>query len=86
MLRRYKIALVLGLVIIAGCTVLEDRDNCSCYLTVDFSGVDNEIKEWQMWLFSQEGEVMFKDTIYRRSYTSPYIVEVPRNSNVNCLM
>ena len=39
-----------------------------------------------MWLFSQEGDVMFKDTIYRRSYTSPYVVKVPRSNHVYCMM
>ena len=79
-------ALSVAGVLLAGCTVLEERNVCPCCLTVDFSAVDNGIREWQMWLFSQEGEVIFKDTIYRRSYTSPYVVEVPRNSKVQCLM
>lgn len=68
------------------CTVLEDRDSCLCYLEVDFSQVDKSIREWQMWLFSSEGKLLFKDTVYRRSYSSPYIVEVPRNTMVQCLL
>lgn len=68
------------------CTVLEDRDPCPCYLEVDFSQVDKSIREWQMWLFSPEGKLLFKDTVYRRSYSSPYIVEVPRNTKVQCLL
>ncbi|MBO5407738.1 MAG: hypothetical protein J6A27_09595 [Bacteroidales bacterium] len=68
------------------CTVLEERDGCTNTLTVDLQGVEKGIKEWQMWLFNGEGKLLFKDTIYRRSYSSPYKVEVPRASEVRCLM
>lgn len=78
--------LLVAPLILAGCTVLEDRDPCPCYLEVDFSQVDNGIREWQMWLFSSSGELMFKDTVYRRSYSLPYIVQVPRNTKVQCLL
>ena len=78
--------LLAGILSLCGCTVLEDRDPCPCYLEVDFSQVDKSIREWQMWLFSPEGTLLFKDTVYRRSYSSPYIVEVPRNSKVQCLL
>lgn len=72
--------------IICSCTVMEERGSCPNYLTVDLKGVDKSIKEWQMWLFNEEGELVFKDTIYRRSYSAPYIVEVPRYDNVRCLL
>lgn len=78
--------LLAGIIFLCSCTVLEDRDSCHCYLEVDFSQVDKSIREWQMWLFSSEGKLLFKDTVYRRSYSSPYIVEVPRNTKVQCLL
>lgn len=74
------------LALLCSCTVLEDRDGCPNYLAVDMSGVDRGIKEWQMWLFNEDGELVFKDTIYRRSYGEPYVVEVPRHTAVRCLM
>lgn len=79
-------SLLAGIISLPGCTVLEDRDPCPCYLEVDFSQVDKSIREWQMWLFSPSGELLFKDTVYRRSYSSPYVVEVPRNTGVQCLL
>ena len=78
--------LMAGSIFLASCTVLEDRDPCPCYLEVDFSKVGKDIREWQMWLFTQEGKLLFKDTVYRRSYTAPYIVKVPRDSKVQCLL
>ena len=39
-----------------------------------------------MWLFNEEGELLLKDTIHRRSYSAPYIVQVPRYGSVRCLM
>ena len=68
------------------CTILEERSGCPCYLTVDLAKVDKSIREWQLWLFDNDGELMFKDTIYRRSYTSPYVVQVPRNRQLQCFM
>lgn len=77
---------LLAFVQICSCTVLEERDNCPSSLAVDFTGVDRGIKEWQMWLFNEEGELLLKDTIHRRSYSAPYIVQVPRYGSVRCLM
>ena len=68
------------------CTILEERSGCPCYLTIDLTKVDKGIREWQLWLFDKDGEVMFKDTIYRRSYSSPYVVQVPRNRQLQCFM
>ena len=70
----------------AGCNVLEDRSVCTSTLTVDLQEVDRTIKEWQMWLFNTEGELIYKDTIYRRSYGTRYTVEVPRYDDVQCLL
>ena len=69
-----------------GCRVFEDRDVCPSYLTVDLKGVDKGIREWQMWLFDGEGKLFYKDTIYRRDYKAPYVVEVPRYGEVMCLL
>lgn len=74
------------LFLLGSCTVFENREHCPNYFTVDFTEVDNTIKEWQMWLLGSDGEVLFKDTIYRRSYSQPYTVEVPRSRNVKCLL
>ncbi len=70
----------------AGCTVLEDRSSCQSWLTVDLLGVDKGIKEWHLWLFNDQGGLLFKDTIHRRHYTAPYVVEVPRHGKVQCFM
>lgn len=69
-----------------GCRVFEDRDVCPSYLTVDMQGVDKSIREWQMWLFNGAGEMICKDTIYRRDYVAPYVIEVPRYGEVECLL
>ena len=71
---------------LASCTIFEERSGCPCYLTVDFSKVDKGIREWQLWLFDDDGGLMYKDTVYRRSYSSPYVVQVPRNRQVQCFM
>lgn len=77
---------ILPLLLLYGCTVFEERSSCPNYLTVDFTRVDNSIKEWQMWLFDGEGQLVYKDTVYRRSYSQPYTVEVPRSSGGKCLL
>lgn len=75
-----------AVLLISSCTVLEERSGCPCYLTMDFTKIDKGIREWQFWLFTPEGEIMFKDTIYRRSYSSPYTVQVPRDRQMQCLL
>jgi hypothetical protein len=70
----------------SSCTVLEERSGCPCYLTLDLTKIDKGIREWQFWLFTPDGEIMYKDTIYRRSYSSPYTVQVPRNRRMQCLL
>ncbi len=79
-------AFVAGALFLGGCTVLEDRDGCPNYLVVDLQEVDKSIKEWQMWLFDKDGTLLFKDTIFRRSYGEPYTVLVPRSDDVRCFM
>ena len=79
-------AFVAGALLLGSCTVFENRDGCPNYLIVDLQEVDKTIKEWQMWLFDSEGTLLFKDTIFRRSYQEPYTVSVPRADNVKCLM
>ena len=74
-------AMVLG-----SCTVFENRDGCPNYLVVDLREVDKTIKEWQMWLFDEDGALLLKDTIHRRFYQEPYMISVPRADNVKCLM
>lgn len=77
---------ITALLLISSCTVLEERSGCPCYLTMDLTKIDKGIREWQLWLFTPEGEIMFKDTIYRRAYSTPYTVQVPRNRQMQCLL
>lgn len=85
-MKKSGIWIMLFLLVVCGCRVFEERDLCNSYLTVDFTNVDKGIREWQMWLFDSTGELIYKDTIYRRSYSSPYIVEVSRHGQVQCLL
>lgn len=85
MYRRFIILLLTG-TLLYNCTVFEDRSGCPNYLTVDFSQVDSGIKEWQLWIFDNDDLLIFKDTIYRASYSSPYIVQVPRSKNAKCYL
>lgn len=75
----------IAILCMSSCTVLEDRDGCPDYLTVDFTGTDKSIKEWQMWFFNDNGDMLLKDTVFRRSYFAPYVVQIPRFNNVRCL-
>ncbi len=77
---------LLPLMLLCCCTVLEDRSGCANYLSMDFSGVDKSIKEWQMWFFNEEGKLVLKDTVYRSSYSSPYVVQVPRSPDLRCIL
>lgn len=81
-----RLFLLLAATAAAGCTILEDRNICPSYLTVDMSGVDKGIKEWHMWLFNDSGELLHKDTIHRRDYSVPYVAGVPREEKVRCFM
>lgn len=83
---RGLLILILLAPILTNCTVLEDRSDCPNYLTIDFSEVERGIKEWQLWMFDKEDNLIFKDTIYRCSYSSPYLVKVPRSREVRCMM
>lgn len=78
--------LVVVMALSGSCRVFEDRDVCPSYLTVDLKDVDKSIRELQMWLFNEVGEMIYKDTIFRRDYSAPYIVEVPRFGKVQCLL
>ena len=75
-----------GAFLSGSCTVFENREGCPNYLSVDLKEVDKTIKEWQMWLFDEDGTLLLKDTIYRRHYMEPYIVSVSRANDVKCLM
>ena len=77
---------LLPIMLLCNCTVLEERDSCPNYLSVDFRDVDKGIKEWQMWFFNAEGGLVFKDTVSRSSYSGPYIVEVPRYATMRCIL
>ena len=81
-----KELILVGAMLLGSCTVFENRDGCPNYLAVDLREVDKTIKEWQMWLFDEDGTLLLKDTIYRRSYQEPYLLDVPRLNNVKCLM
>ncbi len=78
--------LVAVMALSGSCRVFEDRDVCPSYLTVDLKDVDKSIRELQMWLFNEVGEMIYKDTIYRRDYSSPYVVKVPRYEDVRCML
>ena len=82
----FRVLVACTLFCMCSCTVLEERSGCPCYLAVDLSKVDKSIREWQLWLFAGDGRLVFKDTIYRRSYTAPYVVQVPRNRQLQCFM
>lgn len=77
---------LIGALLVGSCSVFENREGCPNYLAVDLKEVDRTIKEWQMWLFDEEGTLLLKDTIYRRSYQELYMISVPRANNVQCLM
>ncbi|HNY05849.1 MAG TPA: FimB/Mfa2 family fimbrial subunit [Candidatus Egerieousia sp.] len=67
-----------------GCnTIMESREECPCELTIDFSKIDGNVRNVQLWLFDSEGDLLYKDTVGRKSFKVPDVLSV-KKGNIYC--
>lgn len=59
-------------------TIMESRDECPCVLTVDFSKINGNVKNAHVWVFDAGGKLLFKDTADKKSFATPYVVDIKK--------
>lgn len=69
---------LMSLCFLAGCTVVEDRSQCPCLLTLDFSGTDTELISYVDVVLSGETGVIHRASLQPDEFTPEYTVTVPR--------
>ncbi len=78
---RLSSAVLLGILVSAlctGCSLKEDRRDCPCVLTLDFSGVDRDMSDsLSLGVLSADG-FLHRDVVRNTSYGVPYTVNVPK--------
>ena len=75
---RVLICLLVG-VLLAGCSVKEDRGDCPCRLVLDFSEVDTFlVKSVEVFCVAGESAV-FSDTVASDEFGEEYVCEVSRD-------
>lgn len=57
--------------------IIENRENCPAYLTLDFSLTPEEVGHIHLILRHENGGI-FQDTVYRERFMSPYEIQVTR--------
>lgn len=64
---------------IISCTSIEEnRKECPCWYTVDFSNVDPQISKLYLWFFDGEGKLLCRDTLFAKEYPKLYEIELKR--------
>lgn len=72
------VAALTTLFLLSCTSIFEERSDCPCYVTLDFSKTDPSIKRLELWFFGSGGELLVKDTLYSEQYEKPYNIELKR--------
>ena len=67
---------------LAGCSIKEDRTQCPCTVIVDFSGIDSTLHVNSGILALTDGTLVLDDEIPSARYGEPYTFRVRRVSTV----
>lgn len=62
---------------VAQSCIFEDREHCPVYLTLDFSGVPEEVGNVLLFLEHEDG-YLYRDTVYSRDFRSTYEIPVQK--------
>lgn len=76
-----RITTIICFFLLCSCTmeIWEDRSQCPCWFSIDFSEVDPNIEQLQLWFVNEmTGEFIAKDTVYSADYKSFYEFKLPR--------
>ena len=66
---------------IISCTsIKEDRRECPCWFSVDFSKVSHDIENLHLWFFDEDGELLKRDTLSVPDYNNVYEIELKRGT------
>ena len=66
---------------IISCTsIKEDRRECPCWFSVDFSKVSHDIENIHLWLFDEDGELLKRDTLSVPDYNNVCEIELKRGT------
>lgn len=64
----------------ASCTksVWEERGICPCSLTLDLGNVNREIDTLHLWMFGDDNEILYRDTISSLQFVRDYEISIKR--------
>lgn len=71
---------IIMVMMLAGCSIKEDRTLCPCTIMVDLSGMDREAHAVSDILVLTDGDVVLEDEIPAVRYSEPYVFRVRRVS------
>lgn len=77
-----KVTLYISLIccLLSSCdTIIEDRKDCPCRLSLDFSSVEQTVDEVHIWYFGSDGNLLKRDTVTNDRYDSGYVAEIKRD-------
>lgn len=82
---RIKVLCILSALLVAGCSVKENRQDCPCRLMLDLSGVDTAlVKVLNIQASTTEG-IVFADTVRAESFSDLYVRNVTHDE-INLLL
>jgi len=65
---------------ICSCSIKEDRIDCPCYLSLDFSNIDSSyIKDVLIWVTDYDDNIILTDSINKSSFKKPYKTTIKRD-------
>jgi hypothetical protein len=87
MLKHLQIVVSLAVIILCcNSCILEERELCPTYLTIDMSMIDRNVEQGHIWFFDSDGNLLYKDTVSRGMFNKPYVVKIPRDDYAKCYM
>lgn len=80
MYKQIKIVFIIFSITLVSCTkfVWEDREECPCILTLDLSSIDKNVSELHLWMFGEDNNILYRDTIPPDRFGGTYDVLIKR--------
>lgn len=76
-MKGYILSVLLGLGVVSGCSVKEDRTECPCRLMLDFQGVDTSLVKEVSLFATMHGEMLFMENLKVADVGGVYERDVP---------
>ncbi len=77
-MKLWRVPVLLSAAVICSCSsITEDRNQCPCWYTIDFTEVDRSVQNLHFWIYDDDGVLMCRDSLYSGEY-GKYKVELGR--------